>query len=176
MTNHVHLLLEPETAAGLGALMKRLAGRQTRFVNRQEPRSGTLWEGRYRSSPVQSDTYLLSCLRYIELNPVRARMVASPADYPWSSYACHAGLREMPEWLDTPPAYEELGSSARDRTAKYRAFVSAGVPEQERKLIVEAVQRGHLTGNGRFVEEVEQIIGRRIEQRRRGRPSRRQTA
>ena len=82
MTNHVHLLLEPSDETSLGLLMKRLSGRQTRYHNRLERRSGTLWEGRYKSSLVQSEGYLLACCRYIELNPVRARMVAAPEDYP----------------------------------------------------------------------------------------------
>jgi putative transposase len=78
ITNHVHLLLAPDTRAGMGQLMKRLVGRQTRYHNRAEGRRGTLWESRYKSSPVQTDGYLLACIRYIELNPVRARMVAAP--------------------------------------------------------------------------------------------------
>lgn len=86
MTNHVHLLLAPGEAAGLGQLMKALAARATRYRNRLEGRTGTLWESRYKSSVVESDTYLLACCRYIELNPVRARMVAEAGDYPWSSY------------------------------------------------------------------------------------------
>ena len=85
MTNHVHLLLAPEDRDGLGKLMKRLAGRQTRYYNKLERRSGTLWEGRYKSSLVQSDAYRLACCRYIELNPVRARIVVAPDEYRWSS-------------------------------------------------------------------------------------------
>ena len=82
MTNHVHLVLEPpEEIAALGRLMKRLAGRQTRFVNRLEGRRGTLLESRYKSSPIQTDAYLLACCRYVDLNPVRARMVARTEDY-----------------------------------------------------------------------------------------------
>ena len=88
MTKHVHLVLQPgERVAGLGQLMKRLAGRQTRYMNRQEQRSGTLWESRYKSSPIQTEAYLLACCRYVELNAVRARMVSRPEDYRWSSYA-----------------------------------------------------------------------------------------
>ena len=83
MTNHVHLVLEPpEDVAVLGCLIKRLAGRQTRYVNRLEGRRGTLWEGRYKSSPIQTESYLLACCRYVELNPVRARMVAYPGGVP----------------------------------------------------------------------------------------------
>jgi putative transposase len=86
MTNHVHLLLAPgESTASLGQLMKSLAARMTRYRNKLEGRSGTLWESRYKSSVVQTDTYLLACSRYIELNPVRAHLVEQAQDYPWSS-------------------------------------------------------------------------------------------
>jgi putative transposase len=94
MTNHVHLLLAPREPTGIGKLMKRLAGRQTRHHNRLEGRSGTLWEGLYKSSLLQCDDYLLACCRYIELNPVRARMVAEPQDYAWSS--CRYRLGRTP--------------------------------------------------------------------------------
>ena len=93
MTNHVHLLLgPPDTPSALGGFMKALAGRATRYRNRLERRSGTLWESRYKSSLVQTDTYLLACCRYIELNPVRARMVGASHDYLWSSAREHLGL------------------------------------------------------------------------------------
>ena len=86
MTNHVHLLLDPgDDPMALAKLMKVLAARTTRYRNRLEGRTGTLWESRYRSSIVQNDTYLLACTRYIELNPIRAKMVAHPASQPWSS-------------------------------------------------------------------------------------------
>ena len=92
MTNHVHLLLCPgEEVAAMSRLMKALAARATRYRNRVEGRSGTLWEGRYKSSPVQTETYLLACTRNIELNPVRARMVPVAGDYAWSSYRQRIG-------------------------------------------------------------------------------------
>lgn len=95
MTNHVHLLLAPpDHPSALGSFMKALAGRATRYRNRLERRSGTLWESRYKSSLVQSHTYLLACCRYIELNPVRARMVGAPQDYLWSSTRERLGLAE----------------------------------------------------------------------------------
>jgi len=95
MTNHVHLIIQPGgSTEGLSQLMKRLAGRQTRYVNRLEQRTGSLWEGRFKSSPIETDTYLLACCRYIELNPVRARMVVRPEDYLWSSYRMKTGLQE----------------------------------------------------------------------------------
>jgi putative transposase len=171
MTNHVHLVLEPgDSVAGLGQLMKRLAGRQARYVNRQERRSGTLWESRYKSSPIQSDTYLLACCRYIELNPVRAGMVSLPQDYRWSSFSHRVGENFEYPWLDIDPCFQALGTTDRKRKDRYREFVFSRRPTGEWNLIRDAVQRGQLTGNNRFVDEVEAIIGRRIEHRRQGRP------
>ncbi|WP_305909968.1 transposase [Methylomarinum sp. Ch1-1] len=142
MTNHVHLILQPgEEVAGLGQLMKRLAGRQTRFVNRQESRSGTLWEGRYRSSPIETETYLLACCRYVELNPVRAGMADDPAAYPWSSFQRHAGRNREFDWLDIDPCYNALGNTEAERTSRYTEFVYGAIPEGEWALIHEAVQR-----------------------------------
>ncbi|MBK1723901.1 transposase [Thiocystis violacea] len=173
MTNHVHLILQPgEAIADLGQLMKRLAGRQTRFVNRQESRSGTLWEGRYKSSPIETDAYLLACCRYVELNPVRAGMIDTPAAYPWSSYRWHAGEDVEQDWLDTDPCYDALGSNAEERALRYRTFVRSAIPEGEWTLIREALQRGQLTGGERFTDQVEAMINRRIENRKHGRPRR----
>ncbi len=111
MTNPIHLVVEPpEETALLGQLMKRLSGRQTRYVNRLERRSGTLWESRYKSSPIQTDEYLLACIRYVELNPVRAQVVADAQDYRWSSYQARmkGHARVMP---DFDPCYLALGES-----------------------------------------------------------------
>lgn len=170
MTNHVHLLVVPEEIAGLGRLMKRLAGRQTRYHNRLEGRSGTLWEGRYKSSPVDSDEYLLACARYIELNPLRARMVATPEAYRWSSCRNRLGLTHN-EWLDHDPCYLALGENRAQRQERYRQFLYAAIPEGESTLIREAVQRGQLTGHGGFVDKVEKILGKRIDKRSPGRPA-----
>jgi putative transposase len=171
MTNHVHLLLDPgEEVAALGRLMKRLAGRQTRYHNGLEGRTGSLWEGRYKSSPVDSERYLLSCVRYIELNPVRARVVAQPQDHPWSSCRYRLGS-EASRYLDEDPCYLELGATTAMRQAQYRAFLAGAIPQGEWALIRDAVQRGQLTGEGKFVDEVESILGRRIERRGAGRPA-----
>jgi len=170
MTNHVHLLLAPEEPAGIGNLMKRLAGRQTRHHNRLEGRSGTLWEGRYKSSLVERESYLLACCRYIELNPVRARMVAAPQDYAWSSCRYRLG-QDGADWLDPDPCYLALGRTETERRRRYREFLQAAVPSGEWELIREAVQRGQLTGTERFTQEVADILGRRVERRGQGRPA-----
>lgn len=173
MTNHVHLLLAPgEDVAGLGRLMKRLAGRQTRYHNGLEGRTGTLWESRYKSSPVDTDDYLLACIRYIELNPVRARMMDRPEEYRWSSARHHLGI-ERCDWLDDDPCYDSLGEDVGLRQERYREFLAGAIPEGEWSLIREAVQRGQLTGRDRFIDQVEGILGRRIEHRSPGRPVRR---
>jgi putative transposase len=168
MTNHVHLVLEPpEEVAELGRLMKRLAGRQTRYVNRLEGRRGTLWESRYKSSPIQTDEYLLACCRYVDLNPVRARMVIAPQEYQWSSYRVKVGLEQC-SWIDEDPCYLSLGETPRQRCERYGEFVGDAIPEGEWVLIREAVQRGQLTGANQFIDQVEQITGRRIEHRKPG--------
>ena len=140
MTNHVHLLLAPSDPTGIARLMKRLAGRQTRHHNRLEGRSGTLWEGRYKSSLVQREDYLLACCRYIELNPVRARMVAVPQDYPWSSCRYHSGL-DPSEWLDADLVYCALGVTEPERHLRYSVYLRSAIPEGEWELIRESVQR-----------------------------------
>lgn len=169
MTNHVHLVLEPpEAVENLGRLMKRLAGRQTRYVNRRLARSGTLWEGRYKSSPIQTDAYFLACCRYVELNPVRAGMVADPDGYPWSSY-CSRPASSAPGLLDEHPTYRVLGRSPAERLHQYRLFVRAGTPDAELRLIRQSLQRCQLTGDDRFVDTVERLTGRRIEHKAPGR-------
>lgn len=162
MTNHVHLLLAPETIAALGQLMKRLAGRQTRYHNALEGRSGTLWESRYKSSPVDTDDCLLGCARYIDLNPARARMVTRPEAYRWSSCRHRTGLATC-EWFDHDPCYLALGATAIQRQQRYRQFLEAAIPEGEWRLIRDAIQRGQLTGRQPFIDEVEENLGKRIE-------------
>ena len=113
---------------------------------------------------------MLACCRYVELNPVRAGMVGDPAEYPWSSYQRHARKSGQFPWLDIDPCYEGLGTTGARRAVKYRDFVTRAIPPGEWALIREAIQRGQLTGSQRFVDQVEAIIGRRIEHRKQGRP------
>jgi len=171
MTNHVHLLLNPgDKPENLSKLMKALSARTTRYRNRLENRSGTLWESRYKSSPVQSDNYLLACCRYIELNPVRAHMVTNPGDYLWSSYKHRVQNNFDPYLLDTNPAFLSLGNTDTLRIKAYVEFVQQTISIQEIELIRGSLQRGQLTGSQRFVDEVEEIIGKRIEHQTQGRP------
>ena len=174
MVNHIHLLVDPgDHRDNLGLLMKRVAGRQTRYANKLEGRTGTLWEGRYKSSPVSSNEYLLACCRYIELNPVRAGIVADPEDYQWSSYH----FKVNPDntiWFYLDPLFQELGQNENERAKKYREWIKGTIPEGEWDWIRQAVQRGQLTGSRRFVDEIAQKIERRIELRGQGRPKKNQ--
>lgn len=170
MTNHVHLVIDPgDTPENLGLLMKRVAGRQTRYVNKMENRSGSLWEGRYKSSPINANEYLLACCRYVELNPLRAGMVEDPAQYRWSSCPAKVG-KTTQSWLDLDLFYLSLGKTDVQRAKKYGNWLRATILESEIKIIREATQRGQLTANGKFVREISEKIGRRLELRGPGRP------
>lgn len=170
MTNHVHLVVDPcDDVGALGRLMKRIGGRQTRYVNKLKGRTGTLWEGRFKSSPIQANQYLLACCRYVELNPVRARMVEFPWDYPWSSCSVKTGTKKQ-IWLDNDPFYTSLGRTRKRREEVYRDWLLESLSEPELKLIREAVQRGQLTGNDKFSDSVSDKIGRGVELRGPGRP------
>lgn len=169
MTNHVHLILDPgENETNLAKLMKRVAGRQTRYVNKLEKRTGTLWEGRYKSSPISADSYLMACCRYIELNPVRACLVEHPGSYRWSSYAEKTGNQS--KIVDEDPFYLGLSNDAENRKLKYAEWLLSAIPEGEWELIRSASQRGQLTGESKFYDLVADRLGQRIEARKPGRP------
>lgn len=170
MTNHVHLVIDPgQDHEKISILMKRVAGRQTRYVNKLERRSGTLWEGRYKSSAIHADEYLLACCRYVELNPLRAGIVDDPASYRWSSCAAKVGPKEQ-TWLDLDPFNLSLGKSPEERAQKYTSWLKETIPSLEWKHIREATQRGQLTATGKFTKEISDKIGRRLVLRGQGRP------
>ena len=129
--------------------MKRLAGRQTRWVYGVEGRSGTLWEGRFKSSPIESNRYLLACCRYVEMNPVAAGLCDDPADYPWSS--CRSKVQtSLYEWLAFDPLYLALGDNQEERRRRYQEFLAGSVSEEESETIRKAVKRGQSTGGASF--------------------------
>jgi putative transposase len=169
MTNHVHLLLSTDSRTGPSVLMRRLGQHYVQYFNRRHRRSGTLWEGRFRSCLVDSERYLLVCQRYIELNPVRARMVDAPEVYPWSSYRANALGVDDP--LVTPhPVYASLGTHDVDRYAAYRHLFLEELSEQLLKEIRHAGNSSRPLGPASFLEEVTHAAGRQLVQRRRGRP------
>src|SRR5690606_11969461 len=119
MSNHVHLLVTPNTSDGVAKLMKRLGQRYVQYINRTYRRTGTLWEGRFRSCLALEENYILNCYRYIELNPVRAGMVNRPAEYPWSSYRANAN-GEAASVITPHEVYLALGGSIEERIKAYR--------------------------------------------------------
>lgn len=154
MTNHVHLLLTPATDSGTSKLMHYLGLQYVRNFNYKYARSGGLFEGRFRSSIVQSNEYLLTCLRYIELNPVRAGMVKDPGDYHWSSYRCHAFGTRSQMW-HRHPQYLDLGDTATKRQNEYRRLIRQKLPAEVIAKVRHCANTGLVLGTEQFREQVE---------------------
>lgn len=169
MTNHVHVLLTPGEAHSASLLMKHLGQRYVQYVNRTYGRSGTLWEGRYRSCLAQEEQYVLACYRYIEMNPVRANLVAHPRQYRWSSYRVNAEGKES-KLVVPHELYRRLGRSHAARCKAYRALFRTDLdPEIVRDLRL-ATNGNYALGSDRFKAQVEAALGRRVS---RGKPGRR---
>jgi putative transposase len=175
MTNHVHLLLTPPTESAAGRMMRLLAQHYSQYVNRTYERRGTIWEGRFRSSLVDSERYLLACHVYVERNPVRAGMVRLPRDYPWSSYRANAEGR-VDRLLTPHPRYLALGDEPAARRAAYRHLHGAGMDEATLDEIRDATNGGFVLGNARFAAEIEAALGRRVTRGKPGRPRKRDGA
>lgn len=170
MTNHVHLILNSNSdASDISGLMRRLSARQGRRVNRLEQRIGTIWSGRFKSSVIDTETYLLACLRYVELNPVRAGMVRRSEDYRWSSYTQRIGPCAS-RWIDDDPITNAFGATRSEIKKAYINYIDAEIPEDELTLIRNSIKRNQLTGGKRFVDDIERRTGIRVEARGRGRP------
>jgi putative transposase len=170
MTNHVHLLLTPRLPDAASRMMKHLGQHYVQYVNRVHRRSGTLWEGRFRSSLVQAETYFLRCQRYIELNPVRAGMVESPEAYRWSSFCANAlGLRNA---STTPHAvFIALGEDESSRRSAYLDLFRSEIEPEELENIRSSANAGYALGSERFRNEIERALGRRAGPGKPGRPS-----
>jgi putative transposase len=168
MTNHVHLLLTPRGPDACARLMHALAQRYAQYFNRRHQRTGTLWEGRYKSCVIESSRYILACYRYVELNPVRAGMVGHPASYVWSSCAGNSGIRQ--DALISPHAeFEALGSVA------YALLLSEGIGHTAVQEIREATLGGFPLGSDSFKQSLHASAGRRLSRGKPGRPGK-QTA
>ena len=159
MTNHVLLLATPTEVGGISRMMQFLGRQYVPYVNSQYQRTGTLWEGRYKSCLVDSDHYVLVCHRYIELNPVRARMVARPEDYRWSSYRRNA-LGHPDALLNLHAQYLALGVTAQERCAAYRALVSEVLDEAQMSEIRVYLQQQRAWGSERFQLAIAAQLGR----------------
>lgn len=170
MDNHFHLLLTPETAEGVPLMMQAVGRRYVRYFNDRYQRTGTLWEGRYKSTLVQTERYLLACMVYMDLNPVRAGMVVDPKSHPWSSHRHYIG--QSPDRRITPPAvYWALGNTPFAREAAYTELVHAGQTGAQQGAITDATLHGWALGDADFAAELQKRTPRRIARGRPGRPA-----
>ena len=167
MTNHVHLLLTPEEGDSVSRLIQSLGRYYVRYVNQTHGRSGTLWEGRYKSTLIDSDNYFLVVSRYIELNPVRAQMVRHPVEYPWSSYQKNAMGKQI-ELLTPHNCYQSLGKTDEKRQEVYKSLFEQQIPDYTVKEIRNATNKAWVLGDERFKQQIEKQTGRRASPQMRG--------
>jgi len=169
--NHFHLLLTPDNDDGVPRLMQALGRSHVRYFNDRHQRSGTLWEGRYRSTLVQPDRHLLDCMVYLDLHPVRLGLAAEPGAYRWSSHAHYAGLG-VHRQVAPPAVYWGLGNTPFAREAAYAAAVKAGIGSQREAALVDAALHGWAWGDETYRAELQRRTGRRLTRGKPGRPRR----
>lgn len=167
MTNHVHLLITPHAEEGISKVMQYLGRYYVQYFNYTYDRTGTLWEGRYKASLIDSERYLLTCSRYIELNPVRAQMVDHPSEYPWSSYRSNA-LGQINPRIVPHVLYRRLGQSPEERQQAYRHLFRAHITEKTIAEIREATNKAWVLGNDRFKAKIERLTARQTAPKARG--------
>ncbi len=171
MSNHIHIIVQPSDMVSLSRMLKLVAGRYARYINKTYKRTGILWEGRFKSSPIEQEKYLLGCIRYIEMNPVKAKVAKDPKEYRWSSYAKRA-LGEDDPILDLDPYYLELGKTPEERAEAYREWFKESIPEDELNHIRKGIRSSIPIGSKDFINQLSQILGRNIVFRPRGRQRR----
>ena len=169
MTNHIHILCTPQIEKATSLMMQSIGRLYVRYFNHAYQRTGTLWEGRFKSCLVQSEQYLLSLYRYIELNPVRANMVKDPSEYSWSSYNCNAlGIYTG---LQTPhEEYLRLGKNKAERQESYKDLFKIQIGKELLKEIRESTNRGLALGSSSFSRQIEELTSCRVTKKKMGRP------
>jgi putative transposase len=172
MTNHVHLLMTPERKEGISQVMQSVGRRYVQYVNHRYCRSGTLWEGRHKASMVDQETYLLICYRYIELNPVRARMVEHPSYYRWSSYRENTGL-DPQRYVKGHECYMRLGLDKSSREQSYQVLFGEALANHTLNEVRSAARFSMPLGDSRFRSQVENATGQKLGHAKRGRPPKR---
>jgi putative transposase len=172
MSNHIHLLATPQHENSISKVFQSVGRKYVQYFNYTYKRSGTLWEGRYRATVVDSEQYLLKLMQYIELNPVRASMTENPANYPWSSHAYYAfgktGLNS--DWLTPHEEYLRLGSSAEERQLAYQHLFKSAISSADLNQIRDNTPKGWVLGSQRFKYEVELLCKRQAVSKGLGRP------
>jgi putative transposase len=169
MSNHFHLLATPETADGIPQMMQAVGRRYVRNYNLRHARSGTLWEGRYRSTLIQAERHLLACMVYMDLNPVRAGLLADPADYGWSSHRHYIG-RQADRLITPHPLYWELGNTPFARESAYAELVHAGIDPEQQRALTDSALRGWALGEPDYVADLQRRTARRLARAQPGRP------
>ncbi len=169
MTNHIHLLASPGTEDSIPKTLQSVGRRYVQYFNFRYQRTGTLWEGRYRATVVDVERYLFECMRYIELNPVRAGMVANPGDYAWSSYQANAHGKDD-ALVAAHSLYRRLAGQERERLAAYRALFKTAMDQEVMDTIRDCTNKGWALGGGRFQAKIERLAERRTMPLPRGRP------
>lgn len=169
MDNHLHLLLTPPEAESLSRLMQSLGRRYISRFNRRHGRSGSLWEGRFRAAPLEAGSWLMPCMRDIELNPVRAGLVERPQDYPWSSAAHHLGAVRDPLVQDHM-AFWAMGNTPFERDANYQRYLEQGNTPAERQSLISSALKGWPLGSTAYVQALAKQTDRPLAPRPRGRP------
>lgn len=168
MTNHVHLLVTPQNEHSITHMMQDLGRKYVRYINHTYKRTGTLWEGRFKASLVDSDAYLLTCMRYIELNPVRANMVGHPGEYPWSSYACNANGKQN-NLIQPHPLYTVLDKNPEQRLVVYRELFRMHLESDQIHAIRDALNQQLVLGSDDFKDKIEAMTNRQTRPRPLGR-------
>ena len=169
MDNHFHLLLTPETNEGLSQMMQAVGRAYVRYFNLRHQRTGTLWEGRYRSNLIETERYLLACMVYIDLNPVRAGMVVQPVDFKWSSHRHCIGQVNDP-WLKPHALFWGLGNTPFAREAAYVELVQTGLVQRDQAQLTQSALSGWALGSADFVGGLQQNTSRRLVPGKAGRP------
>ena len=159
MTDHIHLLVTPKNRTELATFMQSVANRYVRYFNAKYHRTGTIWEGRFKSCLVDSERYLFTLYRYIEMNPVRAGIVPSTTDYPWSSYHYHA-LGKPDKLITEHTLYQDLGSDTAQRCRRYRQIFDQPENQTMNTNITQATLKGEVFGSEQFHEKMGQLLNR----------------
>lgn len=169
MTNHVHILASPELETSISKTLQSVGRRYVQYFNYTYKRTGTLWEGRYKATVIDSEQYLLTCMRYIELNPIRADMVKKPNEYLWSSYAANAEGKTN-KLIKVHDVYKKMGLNDDERQSAYRQLFQLTIGKTDLDALREATNKGWVLGSGPFRAEIERLSGRRSIAKPRGRP------
>lgn len=171
MSNHLHLLATPAESTGLAKMMQWIGRYYVPYFNQKYGRTGTLWQGRYKTAVIDSERYFLTCSRYIEMNPVRAGLVAAPGSYLWSSYHHHVGERQD-ALISDHPLYWALGNTPFAREAAYRQLIEQALPKDDVAILTNSTLKGWAVGSDEFKAGLERKTLQRVQPAKRGRPMR----